>query len=68
MATADIPGERIEFELAGSTAGLDPASDTALCSDGFATVTLLSPVQPLPFPPADPTEIWRPTSTQRVNK
>lgn len=64
VATADIPGERVEFELAGSTAGLDPASDTALCFDGYATVTLLSPVQPLPFPLADATEIWRPTSTQ----
>jgi 5'-nucleotidase len=62
VATADIPGERIEFELTGSAAGLDPASDTALCFDGFATVTLLSAVHPLPFPPADPTEIWFPSS------
>jgi 5'-nucleotidase len=62
VATADIPGERIEFELAGSTAGIDPAGDTALCFDGYVTATLLSPVQPLPFPPADPTAIWSPTS------
>lgn len=61
VATAHIPEERIEFELSGSTAGLDQASDTALCVDGFATLTLLSPVQPQPFPPSDPTEVWRPT-------
>lgn len=65
VATAHIPEERIEFELSGSTAGLDQASDTALCVDGFATLTLLSPVQPQPFPPSDPTEVWRPTKVPR---
>ena len=62
VATADYLKERIEFELEGSTAGLDPAGDTAMCVDGFATATLLSPVQPVPFPASDPSEIWRPAT------
>lgn len=60
VAIADIPGSRLEFEVRGSASGLDPASDTALVFDGFATLTLLSPVEPMPYPPVEPHDIWTP--------
>lgn len=61
VATADEPGERLQFKLHGSTAGLDPASDTALCAEGFVTVTPLRTVEPAPFPDEDVTAVWAPS-------
>lgn len=61
VAIADIPGSRLEFDVRGSTLGLDPVSDTALVYDGYATLTLLSPVEPMPYPPIEPHDIWSPS-------
>jgi len=58
VATADVPAQRLEFGVRGAASALDPASDTALCQEGFVTATLLSTVEPLPFPPEEPTAIW----------
>lgn len=58
VAIADIPGARLEFEVRGSASGMDPASDTALCLEGWVTATLLSSVEPQPFPPVEPSDIW----------
>jgi 5'-nucleotidase len=66
VATADIPGSRLQFEVRGSASGLDPATDTALCLEGYATITLLAPVEPQPFPPIEATDIWRPTAADRA--
>ena len=61
VATADVPARRLEFGVRGSGSGLDPGSDTALCRDGYVTVTLLSTVEPLPFPPEKAKTIWDPS-------
>lgn len=50
VAIADIPGQRLQFEVGSPDSGLDPASDTALLQDGYATLTLLSSVEPTAFP------------------
>ena len=60
VAVADIPGSRLSFQVRGSSSGIDPVSDTAMCLSGYVTATLLSPVEPEPYPPVDPTDIWRP--------
>jgi len=60
VATADEQGERLQFKLHGSTAGLDPASDTALCAQGFVTATPLRTVEPAPFPDEEATAVWAP--------
>ncbi|HVR32346.1 MAG TPA: 5'/3'-nucleotidase SurE [Acidimicrobiia bacterium] len=61
VAIADVPGEKLEFEVRGSGAGLDQATDTALCLDGNVTLTLLSTISPAPFPPEEPTAVWNPS-------
>jgi 5'-nucleotidase len=58
VAMADVPGERLEFDVRGSGSGLDPASDTALCLAGYVTLTMLSTINPAPFPPDDPSAVW----------
>lgn len=58
VATADVPARRLEFGVRGAASALDPACDTALCQQGHVTATLLSTVEPLPFPPEEPTSIW----------
>lgn len=58
VATADVPARRLEFGVRGAASALDPACDTALCQAGYVTATLLSTVEPLPFPPEEPTSIW----------
>lgn len=58
VATADVPAQRLEFGVRGAASALDPACDTALCQQGYVTATLLSTVEPLPFPPEEPTSIW----------
>lgn len=50
VATADIPGERLQFEVGPTRADSDPGSDTILCSDGYVTLTPLNTVEPAPFP------------------
>lgn len=60
VAIADSAASRLQFEVRGSAAGLDPACDTAFCLDGYATMTLLSPVEPEAFPPFEPTRVWSP--------
>lgn len=60
VAMADVPGERLEFEVRGSGAGLDPACDTALCLMGNVTLTMLSTIDPAPFPPDDAATVWAP--------
>jgi 5'-nucleotidase len=60
VAIADVPGEKLEFEVRGSSAGLDSASDTALCLEGHATLTMLSTISPAPYPPEEPTAVWNP--------
>ncbi len=61
VAMADVPGERLEFEVRGSGSGLDPVSDTALCLDGNVTLTMLSTIEPAPFPPEEASAVWDPT-------
>jgi 5'-nucleotidase len=55
VATADIPRERLLFEVGPRHADSDPGCDTILCSDGYVTLTPLNTVEPAPFPdiPAD---------------
>ena len=58
VVTADVPAQRLEFGVRGAASAFDPACDTALCQQGYVTATLLSTVEPLPFPPEEPTSIW----------
>jgi 5'-nucleotidase len=60
VATADVEHQRLQFEIAGSGAGLDPASDTALCREGFVTLTMLSGIEPQPYPDVEAQVVWRP--------
>lgn len=50
VAMADVPGRRLQFEVGSPDSGLDPASDTALVREGYATLTPLNSVEPAPFP------------------
>jgi broad specificity polyphosphatase/5'/3'-nucleotidase SurE len=65
LATANVPGELLEFEVRSSTTGEDPQSDTALCRDGFVTVTLLESIEPAPTPAHPATDIWAPATAKR---
>jgi hypothetical protein len=60
VATANVPGELLEFEVRSSTTGEDERSDTALCRAGFVTFTLLESIEPAPTPPYPAVEIWDP--------
>ena len=60
LATANVPGELLEFEVRSSTTGDDPRSDTALCREGFVTATLLESIEPAPTPPHPAAGIWAP--------
>jgi 5'-nucleotidase len=60
VATADVERARLQFDVAGSMAGNDPASDTALCRRGYVTLTLLSGVEAEAPPIGDATEVWPP--------
>ncbi|MEX1004519.1 MAG: 5'/3'-nucleotidase SurE [Acidimicrobiia bacterium] len=62
VAMADVPGERLDFDVSGSGSGLDPACDTALVLAGNVTLTMLSPMNPAPFPAEEPTAVWNPLS------
>jgi 5'-nucleotidase len=60
VANADVGDRRLQFVVGASSAGSDPASDTALCAKDFVTITPLSSIEPAPFPDIDATAIWRP--------
>ena len=60
VANADVEDRRLQFVVGSSSAGTDPASDTALCAKGYVTVTPLSTIEPAPFPDLDVGEIWQP--------
>lgn len=69
VAMADVPGERLEFDVSGSGTGLDPVCDSALCLAGNVTLTLLSPMNPAPFPPDEATAVWDPNpATHRTRR
>jgi 5'-nucleotidase len=54
VASADVAGQTLQLEVGDRTSGRDPESDTALCLQGFVTLTPLSPVQPAEIPDVDP--------------
>lgn len=60
VANADVTDRKLQFVVGSSSAGADPASDTALCAKNFVTVTPLSSIEPAPFPDVDATAIWKP--------
>jgi 5'-nucleotidase len=53
VAAADTEGGVLDLEVRDRRSGSDPRSDTALCLGGYVTLTLLSPLGPVPAP-ADP--------------
>ena len=63
VAVADYDLERLQFEIAaepgsqfevgGSEAGHDPTTDTALCREGYITLTPLTSVEPAGIPDTD---------------
>ena len=55
VAIADLPGQRLQFEVGAPDSGVDPASDTALLGYGFTTLTPLTSVEPAAFPDRAPT-------------
>lgn len=57
VAVADVPGRRLQFEVGARESGLDPASDTHLLREGFATITPLSTIEPTAFPSEPPPSI-----------
>lgn len=63
VATANYESSRLQFEVGGSQAGADPASDTALCGEGFVTMTPLTTVEPAPFPATPAESIFKTLST-----
>ena len=50
LATADLAGNTLQFEVGGSHAGDDPTTDTYLCNANYVTITPLSLIEPSPFP------------------
>lgn len=63
VATADVESETLAFEVKGKDSGLDPASDTALCREGYVTLTPLDTVQPAPYPDVAAQDVWPGLST-----
>jgi 5'-nucleotidase len=62
LATANVPGEMLEFTVRSSTTGEDPRSDTALCRAGYVTITLLESIEPAPAPSHPATDVWSPAA------
>ena len=58
VANAQMESKKLQLEVGPSTDRSDPASDTALCAQGYVTVTPLSTVEPSPFPDSPATDIW----------
>jgi 5'-nucleotidase len=60
VANADVTDHKLQFVVGSPSAGIDPASDTALCQKNFVTLTPLTTVEPAPFPNVDASSIWHP--------
>lgn len=57
VATADLGAATLEFSVTDRSSGLDPECDTALCLDGYVTLTLLENVEAAPKPDVPVDEI-----------
>jgi broad specificity polyphosphatase/5'/3'-nucleotidase SurE len=68
VANADLKGRKLQFVVGSSSAGADPASDTALCAKNFVTVTPLSSIEPAPFPDEAATSIWEPSNAPALGR
>ncbi len=53
VATKEVEGNRLQFQVGGREETSDPGSDTILCSRNYVTVTPLQTVEPAPFPDVD---------------
>lgn len=60
VANADVSDRKLQFVVGASSAGSDPASDTALCGRDFVTITPLTSIEPAPFPDVAATTVWQP--------
>jgi len=60
VANADVEDRKLQFVVGSSSAGADPATDTALCAKNFVTVTPLSTIEPTAFPDLDASSVWEP--------
>lgn len=60
VANAAVEDRKLQFVVGSSSAGTDPATDTALCAKNFVTVTPLSTIEPAPFPDLDASVVWQP--------
>jgi len=60
VANADVEDRKLQFVVGSSSAGADPATDTALCAKNFVTVTPLSTIEPTAFPDLDASSVWQP--------
>ncbi len=60
VANADVVDRKLQFVVGSSSAGTDPASDTALIAKNFVTVTPLATIEPAGFPDLDAGAVWSP--------
>jgi hypothetical protein len=60
VANADVVDRKLQFVVGSSSAGTDPASDTALIAKNYVTITPLSTIEPAGFPALDATAVWSP--------
>jgi 5'-nucleotidase len=60
VANADVVDRKLQFVVGSSSAGTDPASDTALVAKNYVTITPLSTIEPAGFPDLDATAVWSP--------
>lgn len=59
VATADLGASTLQFDVTDRSSGLDPDSDTALCLDGYVTLTLLETVEAAPQPDVPAEDVVR---------
>ncbi len=57
VATRSHGGEVLDLGVRDRSTGSDPDTDTALCLDGFVTLTVLAPVTAEPPPEVEPSEV-----------
>jgi hypothetical protein len=50
--------------VGSSSAGTDPASDTALIAKNYVTITPLSTIEPAGFPNLDAAAVWSPSAAK----
>ena len=60
VANADVEDRKLQFVVGSSSAGTDPATDTALCAKNFVTMTPLATIEPAGFPDIDASSVWKP--------